>query len=196
MHSQLCTLQFETLNFAWLRTFYRHDRSWITSVGVKGGDRRPAREAVPAHTGTPSIDRHSGRWHTRNVAKQPGGRGLQRERDQGSAVADRSPDDVPGNCLASTLDAAVQSVDVAGGWAQKTAGSGWVSGAMAYLSKRRHGARRGGGCDRWPAGYGRPQTCHLMQPDDWPKSQCSFLFPIEADWSGYICTAGPMQWHN
>jgi len=40
-------------------------------------------------------------------------------------------------------DAAGQSVDVTGGWARQAAGSGWVSGTMAHLSKRRRAARRG-----------------------------------------------------
>ena len=40
-------------------------------------------------------------------------------------------------------DAAGQSVDVAGGWAHQAAGSGWVSGTVAHLSKRRRAARRG-----------------------------------------------------
>ena len=74
MHSQLRTLQFETLDFARVRTFYRRNRSWIAGVGVNGGGRSPdsPRCCFPVDAGTPSIDRHSGRWHGRNIAKWPG----------------------------------------------------------------------------------------------------------------------------
>jgi len=66
------------------------------------------------------------------------------ERDLGSAMADR-PRTMGRGIAEPPSDAAEhveQSVDVAGGWARKTAGSGRVS-AVAHLSKRRRGMRRG-----------------------------------------------------
>jgi len=106
-------------------------------------------------------------------------------------MADRPPDDGRGESLCPPSDATGQSVDVVGGWAHKTAGSGWVSFAVAHLSKCRHGAGRDRRQQDPDAGYGRPQAHRWMWPDDRLTSQWSFLFPIEADWSGCICTAGP-----
>jgi len=45
--------------------------------------------------------------------------------------------------------------------------------------------------DRPPdTGYGRPQACHRMRPDDRPTSQCFFLFSTEADWSATFALLG------
>jgi len=58
-------------------------------------------------------------------------------------MADRPPDDRPGNHRPPPSDAAGQSVDVKGGWVRKTAGSGRVSGAVAHVSKCRRAVQRG-----------------------------------------------------
>jgi len=103
-------------------------------AGCEGGGAIASRwpTLFPADAGTPSIDRHSGQWRARNVAKQLG-RGLQEEHDRGSAMADLPPDSGPGNRRPPLLDAAGQSVDVVGRWAYETAGSGWVSSAVAHV---------------------------------------------------------------
>jgi len=118
----------------------------------------------PAYAGTPSIDQHSRWWRARNVAKWLGATGGARlgTRSGRSACGRRArespfrPFPLPVRCHYATG----QSFDVAGGWARKTVGIGQVSGAVAHLSKRRHGARWGGGiADRLrDAEYGRPQA--------------------------------------
>jgi len=153
-----------------VRTFYRCDRSWIVGRGAKGG-------------GMPETSQNSR------------GRGLQGERDRGSAIANRPPDDRPGNCPPPCWTAG-QSVDVAGGWARETVGSAQVSGTMAHMSKHRLGHEGGDViADRTPV-TGNLQACSQTRPDDRQTCQWSFLFPIEADWSSHICTAGMIQWRN
>ena len=52
-------------------------------------------------------------------------------------MVDQPQDNGPGNrCPPPSSDAAGQLIDVAGGWARETAGSGQVSGAMVHVSKR------------------------------------------------------------
>jgi len=79
------------------------------------------------------------------------------ERDRGSAMADwpgRWAGESP--CPPSDMDN--QSMSRAGG-EHEMVGNGRVSGAMAHLSKLRHGERRGNAiANRSPdAGYGRPR---------------------------------------
>jgi len=58
-------------------------------------------------------------------------------------MADRHPDDGPGNRPPSPSDATGRSVDIAGRWERKMASSGLVSGAMVHASKCRLGTRQG-----------------------------------------------------
>jgi len=79
------------------------------------------------------------------------------ERDRGSAMADwpgRWAGESP--CPPSDMDN--QSMSRAGG-EHEMVGNGRVSFAMAHLSKRRHGERRGNAIANRPpdAGYGRPR---------------------------------------
>ena len=135
MHSQLRTLQLETLDFARVRTFYRCDRSWIAGVGVNGGvNRRTVPDAVSRSMPGPhlSIDIAGGGM---GETLQNGRGRLQVECDWRSAMPYQHLDDGLGNRrapLPPTLDATGQSVDVAVGWARKT----------AHLSKCRRGARQ------------------------------------------------------
>jgi len=62
------------------------------------------------------------------------GRGLQGERDRESTMADQPPDDGRGNRRPPPSNADGQLVDVAGGWARKTANG------RQSLGLRRHGA--------------------------------------------------------
>jgi len=103
------------------------------------------------------------------------GRRLQGERNRESIMADQPPDGGRGNRRPPPSDATGQLVDVAGGWAHKTAGSGWVYGTVVHLSKRRHGVRQRDAIANRPpdAGYGRPQDRSRTWQDDRPKSQCS-----------------------
>ena len=53
-------------------TFYQHDRSQITSGGMKGGAiAGRCRCWSGPHCHLRTIDRHSGQWRARDVAKQP-----------------------------------------------------------------------------------------------------------------------------
>jgi len=70
------------------------------------------------------------------------GRWLQGEHDWISAMADRPLNGGPGNRHAPRWTAG-QSVDVTGRLVSKTAGSSWVSGTVAHVSKHRLGMRRG-----------------------------------------------------
>jgi len=152
----------ETLDFAQVCTFFRRDRSWIASGGTKGGGAIAGWYPMlfPADAGTPSID------PTWQAVARPKRHKTARGGGGGRAWESLSP---------PLSDAAGQLVDVAGGWVRKTVGSSRVSGTMAHLSKRRHGAQQG---TRSPTGRQAPGW---MQHDNRPKSQCSFLFPIEAD---------------
>jgi len=133
----------ETLDFARVCTFYRRDQSWIADRGAKGGggDRRLAPDIVPRRRQDP-IDRLTQQAVARPKRRKTAGGEGYRE----SAMADRPVDDGLGNRRAtpstSPSAAAGQSVNVAGGWVRKTAGSGRVSGAVAHLSKRTRAARR------------------------------------------------------
>ena len=71
-----------------------------------------------------------------------------------------------------------------------------VSGAVVHALKHRLGMRREDTIADRPLGMGNPRACGRTWPDDRPTSQWSFLFPIQADSSGCICTAGPIQWRN
>ena len=93
-------------------------------------------------------------------------------------------------------------------------GSGQVSGAVAHLSKHRLGMRRGNAITDRPAGTVNPQACRWTRPDDrssgrhrgrsahlisaltWLWTVIFLVSYIEADWSGRICTAKTIQWHN
>ena len=167
------------------------DRSWIAG-GVLAG-RSPM--LFPDDAGTPSIDWDSGRRHAQNVAKWPRERatgGAQPEKHNGWSAPGRRAGESP----PAQSDAAGQLVKVAGGWAHETAGSGWVSGAVVNVSKHRLGKRWRDAIADWMSGTGNAQACCWTRPDDRLTSQWSFLFPIEADWSGRTCTAGPIQWCN
>ena len=146
---------------------------------------------------SPVIDRHSGQWRTWNVTKQMEVRGLHggaRPRKRNGRLARTM-----GRGIAMPPIGHGQSVDVAGGR------GAWNGGQWPGLLC--HGApvetqtwRATGERDRQPAPRCRlreTQACRWMWPDDQPGSQCSSCsLPIEADWSGRICTARPMQWHN
>ena len=98
---------------------------------------RPAPDAVPGQCQDPIAV--SG-WSI-NIAgggapeTSQNGRGrVWRERNLGSTMVDQPQDNGPGNRCSPSSDAAGQLIDVAGGWARETVGSGQVSGAM--VSKR------------------------------------------------------------
>jgi len=116
------------------------------------GDHRPDPAPFLADDGTPSLpadDQHSRQWRAQN------GRGRVRgERDRGSATAIGPRTTGRGITASPPSDTAGQSVDVAGGWARETAGSGRVSGAVAHLSKRRRAARPRDAIADWMLGMG------------------------------------------
>jgi len=103
-----------------------------------GGDRRLVPDAVPSRCGDP-IDRST--WQ---AVARPKRHKTARGGGGGRAWESLSP---------PLSDAAGQLVDVAGGWVRKTVGSSRVSGTMAHLSKRRHGAQQG---TRSPTGRQAP----------------------------------------
>ena len=152
----------------------------VIGVGSPVGARR-GRGAIAGRPPTPGPHRSIDIAGGGTPETSQNGRGATDECNRGSSMADRPRDDGPGNHCAPPSDATGQSVDVVGGWAHKTAGSGWVSFAVAHLSKCRHGAGRDRRQQDPDAGYGRPQAHRWMWPDDRLTSQWSFLFPIEAD---------------
>jgi len=136
-------------------------------AGARRGkdDRWPAPDAVPERRRDPIA---TCGWSIDIVAvvrtkrcKMVGG--LREECDRGSAMADRLLEDGPGNHRPSPHPpsyVAGQLVDVAGGWARKTAGSGRVSGAMVHMLKCRLGAQRGDAIADWPPCTRNPQARH------------------------------------
>jgi len=131
----------------------------------------------PADVGTPSIDRHSGQRHARNVAKWPGEGGYT-ESTTGEVQWPSAPYDGSGNHRPPPLDTAGQSVDVTGGWASFMAGF-----PVPWCMCRNAGWEHDGGTRsltrRQVQEIHRPP--HQMRPGDQPTSQCSFLFAIEAE---------------
>ena len=176
----------ETLDFARERTFC----SMIgvgSLVGAQGGAIAGRSLTVfLAHAGTPSIDRHIGGGTPKTSQNGQG-------RVWGSTTGEAQWPLAPGWRAGESPDAAGQLVDVAGGWARKASGRGWVSGIVGHLLKLRLGTWREDAIADRVQCTGNAQARRRTRPDDWPTSQWSFLFPIEADWSGCICTAGPMQ---
>jgi len=90
LHSRVenCSFQIsiQTLDFAGVRIFYWHDRSWIASRGAEGGRGAIAGWSLMlflADDGTPSIDQYRRRWRARNGGKWLG------ERATGSATPTR-----------------------------------------------------------------------------------------------------------
>jgi len=71
-------------------------------------------------------------------------------------MADRPLNDGPGNRHAPCWTAG-QSVDVTDRLASKTAGSSWVSGTVAHVSKHRLGLRRRDAIADRPLGTGDPR---------------------------------------
>ena len=107
-----------------------------------------------ADVGTPSIDRHSGQRHARNVAKWPGEGGYT-ESTTGEVQWPSTPYDGSGNCRPPQLDTAGQSVDVTGGWASFMAGF-----PVPWCMCRNAGWEHDGGdkiADQTP-GTGNPQA--------------------------------------
>jgi len=102
-----------------VRTFYRHDQSWIAGRGARRGvivNQPPT--PFQEDAGTPSPH------ELIDIA--------------GSVAPYRRPTG-PRTMGRELPPAAGESADVEGGWARETAGSGRVSGAMVHVSKRRHG---------------------------------------------------------
>ena len=144
----------ETVNFARVRTFYRRHQSGIADGDAKAGGQSPAspwrwsRPMPGPHTRLQMINRHSGWWCARNVAKQrwlpemsQNGRG---RRHRGSATREVQqligPQTTGWEIAASPtpmLDVAGQSVDIACRCDREMASSSQVSGAVAHVSKRR-----------------------------------------------------------
>jgi len=120
-------------------------------------------------------------------------RGLVGERDRESAMADRPPDDGPGNCRAPlpvrrrwTIGQRRARVGAQNGC------SSWVSCAVTHVKTQTWSTTGDAITDRHPdAMYRRPKAHLRTRPGSRPTSQWSFLFPIKADWSGRVCTAGP-----
>jgi len=121
---------------------------------MKGGIASWPPMLFPADARTQLIDRRSGRWRARNVAKRPG-----------EGVDDRQGNHHPTpfspvRCC-WTVSRRRERMD-----AQNSA-----------VKIQTWSAR--GGLDRPDTGYGRAQARRRPWPDDRPTSQCSFLFPIE-----------------
>ena len=162
---------------------------WDGQRGREGGNCRLVPDSVPGRCGDPIdwSDRHSKRWCTRNVAKRPAGGSATGEvqwpigiRTVGRGII-ACPRRMP-------LDSRSTSrADRRAKW------------RAVWPCLRRHGARvetqagnavGGDAIADWPpdAGYGKSTGP--------PSDVAGRSFPIEADWSGHICTAGPMQWHK
>ena len=174
VNSRNSQVSIETFDFTRVGTFT--GMIWAGSpAGAKGGGQAIAGRSptlFPANVATPSIDT-AGSGASETSQKRLG-EGATGECDQGSAMADRPLDDGTGNRRPPPSDAAGQSVDVAGGWTRKMAGSSRFSGTVAHPSKHRLGT--------WsPTRPQAPRRCS-------PTSQWSFLLPIQANWSGCICT--------
>ena len=117
------------------------------------------------------VDRHSGRWRTRNVAKWPGG--LQGERDRGSARP--IGPQTTGREITVPLVRHRWTTRCCGGRiGTQNRGQQPGLGAVAQLKMQMWSAMGDAIADRpRDAEYGRPQACRRMQLDDWQKSQCS-----------------------
>jgi len=115
-----------------------HDQSWVAGGGAReGGNCRPVPDSVPGpHQ---SIDIACG--GAPEMSQNDWGRQLQGEHERGSAMADRPPDDGPGNCRPHV--GRPWTIGWCRGWdgREKMAGSGRVSGTIAYVSKHRLGTR-------------------------------------------------------
>ena len=122
--------------------------------GRRGAIAGQSATLFPANARTPSIDQHSQWWRTQNVAKRLGATGGAGPGTRnGRSARGRRVRELPCRPFPSLSDTAGQSVDVAGGWARKTAGSGRVSGAVVHLSKSRHAMQQG---SRSPTSSGTP----------------------------------------
>jgi len=113
------------------------------------------------------------------------------ERDRGSATA-IGPWTTGRGITASPLllsDTAGQSVDVAGGCARETAGSGRVSGAVVHLSNSRRAARRRDAiADRMPGmGDHRPAIGRGRMMEVGTFDVCSNA-AVNSDLSCFLCT--------
>ena len=178
----------ETLDFARVRTFYQRDRCGMASGGARGGNYRLVPDSVPGRCGDPIdwSDRHSKRWCTRNVAKRPAG---------GVWLGKCSGRSASGQWAGESPPAPVGCRWTVG----RRRGQIGAQNGGQWPCLRRHGARvetqagnavGGDAIADWPpdAGYGKSTGP--------PSDVAGRSFPIEADWSGHICTAGPMQWHK
>jgi len=90
------------------------------------------------------------------------------ERNQGIAMADRPPDDGPGN-RPPPSDATRQLVVVAGAQRIGAFNGGQRSGLQrrgACVETRAGNATEGGHDRRPDAGYRRPEACRRTRPDD------------------------------
>jgi len=161
---------------AQVRTFYRRDRSCIDCGGAGGGaiDGRSL-TPFPGDAGTPSIDRHSGQWRARNVAKRPWeGATMETQWPIGPWMVDRGIAAHPVRCRwtissrrgmmgAAKLHAAAGSPAP---WRTCQNADVQRDGGDAIADQPSH------------AGYGRHEARRRTRPDDRPTSQWSFLFPM------------------
>ena len=162
MHSRVESHKFrvsiKTLDVARVHTFYRHDRSWITGRGARGGDRRPVPNAVPSQCRDP-IDRSTHRAVARLKRRKTAGGSGYRGSATGEAQWPIGPRTM-GPPRRTTLDNRSMSQM---GWPCKMVVSSRVSGAVAHVSKHRLGRRSLTG----------PQVRETTGPpsDDRPTSQ-------------------------
>jgi len=183
----------ETVNFAWVRTFYRRHQSGIADGDAKAGGQSPAspwrwsRPMPGPHTRLQMINRHSGWWCARNavvarnVAKRPGEE-TQGERNQGSATTDRPPDDGLGNRSLPHPHVGCSRPISRHRMQMRSWNGEQQPGLRCRGTRVETQAANVTQSPTPPPSMGNVQARHQMQL----ISQWSFLFPIEADSSGCI----------
>ena len=161
---------------AWLELDCRHGRERQM--------RGPCRSIDIASGGVPETSQNG--W----------GRGLQGERDRGSAMANRPPGRQVGESPPTPVGC-LWTIS----WHRRWDGHAkwWATaGSPAPWHTCQHA---GWECNRRTLSPTSPRVWETTSPPSDVASRLadislSFLFPIQADWSSRICTGGPMHWHN